>query len=201
MMMSRPSANPSIASRGSASPNSFNGSARGMSRPANMSPGASRPSMSFGNSRAPASLSFRSNSTAGGYYANGFSSRPRPLVEHTSSYSSGRQVQSLGSLPASSYASSRYSGPSGSNFHPDTRLRVAHFRRPGTLPRAVRSQPRIIRRRAARFRRPAKASPPLVTVFRAVEVVSEVVAAADSEAAAVAVAAIIANNQEGLGYV
>ncbi len=145
LSMSRPSANPSIASRGSTSRiTSINAAGSGVarspstgfgSRPANMSPGASRPSTvigsgrysgspslgsgqysgspSLGSGRYSGSPSFRSNSTlSGGIYANSFSTRPRPLVEHSSPYQS-RQSQSLGSLPSSSYGSSRTMSPSG----------------------------------------------------------------------------------------
>ncbi len=119
LSMSRPSANPSITGRGSSARlSSVNPAGAGLARnpstgfgtrPANMSPGASRPSTVIGSSRYGGSPSFRSNSTAGGIYANGFSSRPRPLVERSSPYQ-GRQTQTLGSLPSSSYASPRSSG-------------------------------------------------------------------------------------------
>ena len=116
--MARPAGNPGIASRGSASPSYMGagGAARAGgagfgSRPAGMTPGASRPSTSIGSGRITSS--FRSNSSAGGY-PNFAGSGPRSLVERSSPYSSGRQVRSLGSLPSSSYASPGFSSPSGS---------------------------------------------------------------------------------------
>ena len=116
--MSRPSANPSIGSRGSSARlNSTNITGGGNTRlsgaglgarPYGMSPGAQRPSTTLGNGRFAGT--YRSNSTAGGY--SNFGNRPRPLVESSTPYSSGRQVRSLGSMPGASYSSPRYSAPS-----------------------------------------------------------------------------------------
>ena len=141
--MARPSANPSIAGRGSgARYNSTSIAGSGTTRfsstslgarPAGMTPGAQRPSTTLGSGRYAGSTSFRSSSTAGGYYN---SSSPRPMVEHTSPYSSGRQVQSLGSLPSSSYSSPSYSSPrfagsSGSYASPSSSYSAPRYSSPG----------------------------------------------------------------------
>lgn len=116
--MSRTSASPGIAGRGS-SATGF-GSSRFGSRPAGTMPGGFRPSTTLGTGRpagAPAfrssspsgPASFRSNSPSGGYY--NFTSRPRPMVE---SWGANRQVRSLGSMPGSSYADTSRPSYSGS---------------------------------------------------------------------------------------
>ena len=117
--MARPSANPNIANRSSAPAGVAGG--RFGARPANVIPGANRPSTTIGSGRygsAPAfrssspsaTPSFRSNSTAGGY--GSFSTRPRATVERPSY--PNRQVQSLGSMPSGSYASPRSTSPAAS---------------------------------------------------------------------------------------
>ena len=127
LSMARPSANPSIAGR--SSPSGFNasrGTAPGSSRspssgfgvrPTTLGSGASRPSYASGNGQYAGSPGLRSNTTAGSY-SGSRSVGPRPLVESRYSGGYGRGVQSLGSLPGTSYGSQRYSAPSSSYSSP-----------------------------------------------------------------------------------
>lgn len=137
--MARVSANPSMAGRPSAGSVARSSRAGFGSRPASLSPGGLRPVTAgehggygggFGT-RYSSAPSMHSSSLSGGYYPNSFSTRPRSFGDG-SSYSSGRQVQSLGSLPGGSYASPRssYSAPRYSS--PSSSFSGSHFSTPSS---------------------------------------------------------------------
>ena len=68
------------------------------------------------------------------------------------------------------------------------RGRVAHIQRPGSRHPVVRTQPHIFRRLAARTRRPATVSHPVVTAFPVVGAVSEAAGAVSAVAAEAVIA-------------